>query len=137
MAIALPDADEFVHADQAPDPEIAEVAQRRRFTTEYKLKIVAEAEACTEPGQVGALLRREGLYSSHLANWRNQAKRGLIEKRGRKPNDPLINEVARLKKKNQRLEKSLAQAQAVIEIQKKLSEIWGIELPTEESEQTK
>lgn len=86
------------------------------------------------------MLRREGLYSSHLAGWREQARRGLIEglnkKRGRKPNDPLVAENATLRKQNQRLEKRLAKAQAVIELQNKLSEILGIELPNEDGEPT-
>lgn len=140
MAITLSESEPFGHADGVPDPEVPEVAKRRRYTSEYKLKIIAEAEACTEPGQVGALLRREGLYSSHLTHWRNQARQGLIDsldkKRGRKPKDPLVVENAQLKKKNQRLERRLAQAEAVIELQKKLSEILGIELPTEDSEPT-
>ncbi|MGH7425851.1 MAG: transposase [Candidatus Methylomirabilales bacterium] len=116
------------------------MAKRWRYSAEYKLRIIAEAEACTEPGQVGALLRREGLYSSHLAAWRKQARQGLIEgldkKRGRKPGDPVAAENAKLRRENQRLEKRLAQAEAVIELQKKLSEILGIDLPSEDEEAT-
>lgn len=137
MNVALSETDQIGHAVEVPDPEVPQVAKRRRYTSEYKLRIIAEAEACTEPGQVGALLRREGLYSSHLTYWRNQAKQGLIEglnkKRGRKPNDPLVAQVEQLKKKNQRLEKRLAQAEAVIELQKKLSEVLLIDLSNEDS----
>lgn len=140
MSVSLSETRPVGHALGVPDPEVPEMAKRRRFTAEYKARILAEAEACDQPGQLGALLRREGLYSSHLAGWRMQARRGLIEgldrKRGRKPNDPLVAEIDKLKKKNQRLEKRLAQAEAVIELQKKLSEILGIELPTEDGEPT-
>lgn len=140
MTVSLSDARPVRHALGVPDPEVPEVAKRRRYTADYKLRILAEADACKEPGEVGALLRREGLYSSHLASWRSQARRGLVEgldkKRGRKPNDPLIAEIAELKKKNERLGRRLQQAEAVIELQKKLSEILGIELPSEDSEPT-
>jgi transposase-like protein len=128
------------HAVGVPDSEVPQVAKRRRFTADYKLRIIAEAEACTGLGEVGALLRREGLYSSHLAHWRKQARQGLLEgldkRRGRKPNDPLVAENAKLRRQNERLERRLAQAEAVIELQKKLSEILGIDLPTDDSEPT-
>lgn len=141
MAMTLSEMRPVGHAVGVPDPEVPQVAKRRRYTAEYKLRIIAEAEACTEPGQVGALLRREGLYSSHLAAWRKQARQGLIEgldkKRGRKPNDPLVAENEVLKRKLVRLEKRLAQSEAVIELQKKLSEVLGIELATEEGEPTR
>src|SRR5258705_13042065 len=74
-----------------PDPELVERAKRRRFTAEYKLQILQQAEACTRPGEIGALLRREGLYTSHLTAWRKQREHGALEaldrKRGRKPVD--------------------------------------------------
>ena len=74
-----------------PDPELVEQAKRRRFTAEYKLGILREAEACTKPGEIGALLRREGLYTSHLTNWRKQREDGALRElgrpRGRKPAD--------------------------------------------------
>lgn len=140
MSITLSETRPVGHALEVPDPEVPEVAKRRRFSADYKLRIIAEAEGCNEPGQVGALLRREGIYSSHLAAWRKQARQGLLEgldkKRGRKANDPLVVENSKLRKQNQRLEKRLAQAEAVIELQKKLSEILGIELPSEDSEPT-
>src|SRR5436305_2751112 len=75
-----------------PDPELVERAQRRRFTAEYKLRILRQAEACTRPGEIGALLRREGLYTSHLTAWRKQRDAGALEaldrKRGRKAGRP-------------------------------------------------
>lgn len=140
MTITLSETRPVEDAVEAPDPEVAEVAKRRRYSAEYKLRIIAEAEACTGPGEVGALLRREGLYSSHLAAWRKQARQGLIEgldkKRGRKPNDPLVAENAMLKGKVDKLNKRLAQAEAVIDLQKKLSEILGIELRSEDEPTT-
>jgi transposase len=82
-----------VNRGEARDPELAERARRRRFTAEYKSRIVAEADACTKSGEVGALLRREGLYSSHLTEWRRQRAEGalaaLSRARGRKKADPL------------------------------------------------
>jgi transposase-like protein len=90
-----------------PDPEVPEKKRRRKFTAKYKLRILAEADSCAEPGQLGALLRREGLYSSNLTVWRRQREEGLLDalspkKRGRKkkPKNPLAAEVARLEKDN-------------------------------------
>jgi len=109
----------------APDPELVEQASRRRFTAEYKLRIVREADACTEPGEVGALLRREGLYTSHLTYWRKQQREGALErlsrKRGRKPTDRRDAEIAALRARAERAESELAKAQKVIEIQGNLS----------------
>ena len=116
----------------APDPEVTERAKRRRFTAEYKLRILREADACKGDGDLGALLRREGLYSSHLATWRRQrdeiAKAGLkARKRGPKPKavDP---RVKRLERENARLKRQLEQAETIIEFQKKLSKLLGISL---------
>ena len=113
---------------------------RRRFTAEYKLRILREADRSTEPGQLGALLRREGLYSSHLTTWRQQRDTGALaglrpKRRGRKPraSDPLIAENQRLQRENQRLAKKLRQAETIIEVQKKLSEVLGIPLPPSDS----
>ena len=116
------------------DPEVLERPVRRRFTGEYKERIVREAEECTQWGQIGALLRREGLYSSHLDKWRKKLRQGgraaLAEgKRGRKAKrTPLEAENERLRKQNARLEGRLRQAETIIEIQKKVSEILGISL---------
>src|SRR5277367_2884533 len=100
-----------------PDPAVSEKSERRRFTAEYKLRVLQEADRCTQPGELGALLRREGLYSSHLANWRQLrdggALSGLAKRRGRKPaaNAELLAENERLKRHSQRLEAKLRQAE--------------------------
>lgn len=112
------------------DPEVPEKASRRKFTADYKLRILKEAETCQHAGQRGALLRREGLYSSHLTTWRRQAERGTLQalsprRRGpkaRTPN-PLMKRVATLEKENQHLCHKLKQAETIIEVQKKISEI--------------
>src|SRR4029453_14029158 len=109
-----------------PDPEVPEKARRRRFSAEYKLAILGEADRCTEPGQIGALLRRERLYSSHLVDWRRQrdtgAPQALAGTRARTPADPARVEVERLRRANERLAHKLGQAERIIEIQGKLSE---------------
>jgi len=122
-----------------PSPEVPEKPVRRRFTVEDKSRILDEADACTENGQLGDLLRREGIYSSYLTTWRRQrdhgAQAGLTPKRrGRKgkAKNPLADEVARLHRKNNRLEKKLRQAELIIDVQKKVSEILGIPMPNEE-----
>jgi len=122
-----------------PDPAVPEKPVRRRFTPEYKLRILREADHATGPGQLGALLRREGLYSSHLSNWRQHRDEGTLaglapKRRGRKanPDAPLIAENERLKRETQRLAAKLRQAETIIEVQKKLSEILGIPLPPPE-----
>jgi transposase-like protein len=119
-----------------PDPAVSEKPARRRFTAEYKLRILREVDRCTESGQLGALLRREGLYSSHLNTWRQQRDEGTLagltpKRRGRKanPDAPLIAENQRLQRETQRLAAKLRQAETIIEVQKKLSEILGIPLP--------
>jgi len=122
------------------DPGVPEKPVRRRFTAEYKIRVLREADRCTEPGQLGALLRREGLYSSHLSTWRQQRDEGTLagltpKRRGRKanPDAPLIAENQRLKRETQRLAAKLRQAETIIEVQKKLSEILGIPLPPPDS----
>ena len=120
-----------------PDPEVVAKAERRHFTAEYKRRILQEAAACHQSGEVGALLRREGLYSSHLNTWRGQRERGERQgltptKRGRKA-DPQATEIARLKRENQRLTAQLERAETIIEVQKKLSQLLGL-TSTESSE---
>ena len=116
-----------------PDPEVVTKAKRRSFTAAYKLWVLEEADKCREqPGQIGALLRREGLYGSHLTTWRRQREAGQLaglkpRKRGRKANKEEA-EIGRLRRENKRLERQLEQAELIIEAQKKLSEILGITL---------
>ena len=108
-----------------PDPELVEQAKRRTFTAKYKAEILAKADACTEPGEVGELLRREGLYTSHLTYWRKQRKVGALKElgkpRGRKPVDRRDQEIAQLQRKLERSEAELAKARRVIEIQGNVS----------------
>ena len=119
-----------------PEPEVIPRAQRRQFTAEYKRRILQEYEQSKEAGEKGALLRREGLYSSHITTWRRQRERGEIaglepQKRGRKA-APLAKENARLRRENDRLKKRLEQAELIIEVQKKVSQILGVEMETGE-----
>jgi transposase-like protein len=114
---------------------VPEKPVRRRFSAEYKLRILAEADGCTEQGQVGELLRREGLYSSLLSTWRRQRDEGVLaglapKRRGRKakPKNPLSDEVARLERENRRLTEKLRQAELIIDVQKKVSEMLNIPL---------
>lgn len=111
---------------EQPITEVTPRARRRRFTTAYKRRILEEADAC-ERGQIGALLRREGLYSSHLSTWRKQRDRNdLVEKtRGRKAN-PAAAELKRLEQENERLRQELEKARVVIDVQKKLSQVLGL-----------
>ena len=116
---------------QVPEPEVLPRAKRRRFSGEYKQRILEEADGCTQRGQIGALLRREGLYSSHLSKWRQQRSLGQLEglspkKRGRKPQDPAVEEMARLERENERLRARLEQAEMIIDVQKKLSQLLGL-----------
>lgn len=124
-----------VPAGDRPDVEVPQRPVRRSFLAEYKLQILRQADACTQSGQVGKLLRREGLYSSHLRTWRAQRQQGTLDalapkKRGRKPrdNDPLIEENRRLERVNKRLVERLRQAEVIIDVQKKVAEILGIPL---------
>lgn len=109
-----------------PEPEVTLKASRRQFSAEYKKRILAEADRCREPGEIGELLRREGLYSSHLTTWRRQREdRGVTglagQKRGRKK-DEAAAEMAKLQRENERLRKQLDQAELIIGAQKKLTE---------------
>jgi transposase len=122
-----------------PDSEVVPMAMRRRFTAEEKLRIVEEADGCIEPGEVGALVRREGIYSSYLSRWRQARDEGQLtalgpQQRGAKPvtDAAVAREVARLRRENEQLRKRLVQAETIIEVQKKLSQLLG--LSPEESE---
>ena len=125
-----------------PSPEVLERAVRRRFTVEYKLRILAEADACSEPGMLGELLRREGLYSSHLLTWRRQRDEGALagltpKRRGRKakPKNPLADENRRFRRENERLKEQLRQAELIIDVQKKVSEMLNIPLKSPDGEE--
>ena len=127
--------------NSTPDPEVPEKKPRRKFTAKYKLRILAQADACTQAGQLGALLRREGLYSSNLTTWRQQRAQGILQamspkKRGRKrkQTNPLAKQIAQLEKENRRLQDKLKKAETIIEVQKKISEILGINQNTDDSE---
>ena len=124
-----------------PSPEVLERPARRRFAVEYKTRILVEADACTGPGTLGELLRREGLYSSHLTTWRRQRDEGALaglrpKRRGRKAKskNPLADEVARLEGENRRLKEQLRQAELIIGVQKKVSEMLSIPLKTPDGE---
>ena len=117
-----------------PDPEVRDRPRRRTFTAKYKLKILSELDACSEPGEVGAILRREGLYSSHISNWREKRAAGELQglaprKRGPRSRNPLVAENARLERETARLQEELRKARLIIDVQKKLSEILNIPLP--------
>ncbi len=125
-----------------PSPEVLEKPVRRRFTVEYKTRILAEADACTQPGMLGELLRREGLYSSHLSTWRRLRDEGVLaglspKRRGRKAKakNPLADEVTRLGRENDRLKEQLRQAELIIEVQKKVSEMLSIPLKSRDGEE--
>ena len=126
-----------VSAPAGADTEVVAKPVRRRFTAEYKLRILRAAEHCS-PGELGTLLRREGLYSSHLTTWRRQREAGQLaglapQKRGPKPN-PQADDLARLRRENERLQIRLQQAEAIIDAQKKLAQLFGLSLPTEPNE---
>src|SRR3954468_17680345 len=122
-------------AGPLPDPELVERPQRRRFTARYKLEILEQADACTRPGEVGELLRREGLYTSHLTYWRKQRTDGALKEvgrpRGRKPVDRRERETAELRCRAERAEAELEKAKKVIEIQGNLSALLEQMLGTE------
>ena len=121
-----------------PDVEVVAKAERRRFTAEYKRRIVREADRCTKPGEIGALLRREGLYSSHLTTWRAARDRGELEglspkQRGPKatPPDPREKTIAEQERQIARLSKRAERAEALVELQKKLAVLLGTPLESE------
>jgi len=113
------------------ETEVSAKPRRRRFSPEYKLRIVEAAERCHGKGEIGALLRREGLYSSHLVAWRREALAGLQErKRGRKPEPAERRRIVQLERENARLKRRLEQAEAIIEVQKKVSALLGLTAPS-------
>ncbi len=124
-------------SEEMPTTEIVAKANRRQFTAEYKLRILRELDGHKGSGETGALLRREGLYSSHLTTWRQQRARGELDglapqKRGPKP-DPQAVELAKLQRENERLRERLRQAELIIDVQKKVAQMLGV--PLQESKQ--
>jgi transposase-like protein len=118
--------------NKIPDPEVTPLAQRRQFTAREKLRILEEADACMGPGEIGALVRREGIYSSYLSRWRRAREQGQLtalssKKRGPKTSadKEQAEEMAKLRRENERLQARLAQAETIIEVQKKLSQLLG------------
>jgi len=125
-----------------PDPEVVADAKRRTFSAEYKQRLLAEADAAAaQPGAIGALLRREGLYSSHLVTWRRERQAGILKgltphKRGPKSKrSPQEEEIQKLRRKNQRLTEELRKAEIVIEVQKKVGALLGWPLPKADPEE--
>lgn len=124
--------------NKPPDPEVVIKPQPRRFTAEYKLSMLKEYDACDQPGEKGALLRREGIYASNISTWRRQYSHGGMDglhktKRGPKA-DPHSRENKQLREENEQLKKRLQQAELIIEVQKKVSQILEIELNEQEHE---
>ena len=121
------------------ETEVSAKARKQQFTAEYKRKVLAEAEACTKPGEIGALLRREGLYSSHLVEWRRARDSGALaglapRKRGpaAKVPHPLERKVVELERSLARAERRAERAEALVELQKKVSELLGVQLPKQD-----
>lgn len=111
-----------------PDPEVVVAAKRRQFSVADKQRILDETDRC-DPGQIGAILRREGLYSSHLSQWRRQRAAGELSGRTTRPQGLQAEEVAALRRDKERLQAELEQARLIIEVQKKLCQLFG--LPTQ------
>jgi transposase len=129
-------------APPRPDPEIVADAKRRTFTAEYKQRILAEADAAAaQPGGIGALLRREGLYSSHLVTWRRERQAGVLKgltphKRGPKSKrNAQEEELQKLRRENQRLTEQLRKAEIVIDVQKKVGALLGWPPPKADPEE--
>jgi len=129
-------------APPRPDPEVVANARRRTFTAEYKLRILAEADAAAaQPGAIGALQRREGIYSSHLTTWRRERRAGILkgltpQKRGPKSlRNPQQEQMQKLHRENQRLTEELRKAEIVIDIQKKVGALLGWPLPKPDPEE--
>lgn len=119
----------------AINPEVTDKPKRRRYTAEYKRAILQEVDRCTKKGEIGALLRREGLYSTHLTDWRREREAGVLaglgaRRRGPKAKrDPRDQQIGKLQKENDRLKRKLRQAEAIIDVQKKISDLLGIPQP--------
>ena len=127
------DANDTVKEEMSKTEVVAK-AQRKRFSAAEKLRILREVDACQGSGEIGALLRREGIYSSYLTTWRRQRERGELDglapqRRGPKPNPEAI-ELARLRRENERLQKRLEQAEFIIDFQKKVAQMFGKTLET-------
>jgi transposase len=127
-------------ASDHPDPEVPSKTRRRKYSVAFKKRILDETDQCENQGEVGALLRREGLYSSNLTTWRRQREEGTLaglkpKKRGRKanPETPLRKELEALKRDNASLQDRLDKAEMIIDVQKKVSELLGISLKTHRS----
>jgi transposase len=125
------------------ETEVVAQAKRRQFSAKYKLRILRQVEACTEVGELSALLRREGLYSSHISKWKLQQERGQLDglatkKRGPQPKEknPLDKRVKQLEREVAKLRKRAELAEALVEVQKKVSELWGVTLPTPDSDES-
>ena len=127
--------------ERAADPEVPAKATRRQFSAEYKRRVLREADGASAPGEIGALLRREGLYSSHLITWRRQRERGELaglsgKRRGRKVKavNPLAKRVAELERDKRRLERKLEQAELLLDIQKKAARLLDIPLRSQDDD---
>ena len=117
-------------SERMPNTEVVEKAKRRRYPAEYKLRMLHEVDACKGTGEIGALLRREGLYSSLISKWREQHNRGSLEglgahKRGPKADLQAV-ELARLQRENERLRKRLERAELIMDVQKKVAQMLGV-----------
>ena len=120
--------------EETPNTEVVAKAKRKRFTAAEKLRILREVDACQGSGEIGALLRREGIYSSYLTTWRRQRERGELDglaphKRGPKPNPEAI-ELAKLRRENAHLQERLRRAELIIDVQKKVARMFGESLET-------
>ncbi len=131
--------EKLANPTERSDPEV-KATPRRQFSAEEKLRILEEADACTEPGEIGALVRREGIYSSYLSRWRRARDLGQLggltsKKRGPKTSveQEMEDEIASLRRENDRLRSRLKQAETIIDVQKKLSQMLGVELSTQRS----
>jgi len=135
---AAPVAERAVEAQ--PPTQVVVPARRRTFPADYKLRVLEELDACRAPGEVGAVLRREGLYSSSITTWRELRKKGVLTalsdvRRGRRPKPADGRELERLRAENRRLAKRLERAELLLELQKKVSEVLGIPLSSRPSDE--